>query len=144
MTTPTTPPAIERRLELSAPCEHVWKALTDPVEIAAWFGDSAGWDLRPGGLGWFGWKRHGRFSIRVEVVEPPHRLSWRWMHQPDVRFDESASTLVEWVLSPGPRGGTTLELRESGFKTEHHRKENEGGWTAELGELEAFLTPRAS
>lgn len=130
---------IERRLELTAPPERVWAALTDPVEIAQWFGDSAELDLRPGGHGYFGWTTHGRFAARVETVEPPSRLAWRWMHAPGADFDEAASTLVEWVLTPRDGGGTILEVRESGFKTEAHLEENTGGWKAELADLTAHL-----
>jgi hypothetical protein len=42
-------------------------------------------------------------------------------------------------------GGTRLALVESGFEQLHDPQtahaENQGGWTAELGELVEFLTP---
>lgn len=131
--------AIERRLELDAPPERVWQALTDPGELSRWFGDSAELDLRPGGEGFFGWETHGRFAVRVDVVEPTKRLAWRWTHKRDSPFDPERSTLVEWTLTPRPGGGTVLELRESGFKEAKHRGENVEGWTQELGELVELL-----
>lgn len=131
--------AIERRLELDAPPERVWNALTDPGELARWFGDSAELDLRPGGEGFFGWESHGRFAVRVEVVEPTKRLAWRWTHKRDAPFDASRSTLVEWTLTARPGGGTVLELKESGFTDPKHREENVGGWKTELGELVELL-----
>ena len=122
---------IERRLELTAPPERVWRAITDPQEIAQWFGQGAELELRAGGPGHFEWDSHGRFAVRVEAFEPPTRLVWRWMHEAGAPFDEGASTLVEWALTPRGGGGTILDVRESDFKTE--------GWAAELAELVAFL-----
>lgn len=131
--------AIERRLELDADIDDVWRALTDPTELSGWFGDSASLDLKVGGDGWLGWEKHGRFSVRVEVFEPPHRFSWRWSKEADTPIDDGPSTLVEWKLTARDGGGTLLELRESGFTEDKHRQGNEQGWTAELGELVEFL-----
>ena len=39
-------------------------------------------------------------------------------------FDPETSTLVEWTLTARRDGGTALELRESGFRTELHHREN--------------------
>ena len=130
---------IKRALEFSSDIERVWKALTDPSEIAKWFSDRAEFDPRPGSLGWLEWDKHGRYPLRVEAVEPPHRISWSWSHNPGHDFDPENSTLVEWTLSEREEGGTLLELRESGFRTEAGYQENQGGWTAELAELAELL-----
>ncbi len=130
---------ITRALELSSDIERVWKALTDPSEIAKWFSDRAEFDPQAGSLGWLEWDEHGRYPLRVEAVEPPHRISWSWSHNPGHDFDPENSTLVEWTLREREEGGTLLELRESGFRTEGHFQENQRGWTAELGELAEFL-----
>ncbi len=135
---------ITKRLEFRSDLERVWSALTDPNEIAKWFSDRAEFDLQPGSLGWLEWDSHGRFPVRVETVEPPHRLTWRWNHDAGGDFDQETSTLVEWTLSAREEGGTLLELRESGFRTDVHYRENQDGWRAELGELVALLeSPRA-
>ena len=130
---------ITRALEFSADIERVWKALTDPREIAKWFSDRAEFDPLPGSFGWLEWDSHGRFPLRVEAVEAPHRISWSWSHNPGHDFDAEQSTLVEWTLSEREGGGTLLELRESGFRTESDYQENQRGWTAELGELVELL-----
>jgi len=135
---------ITRTLEFNAEIERVWKALTDPNELAKWFPDRADFDPRPGSLGWVEWDSHGRFPLRVEAIEPPHHLSWSWSHGPGLAFDEEKSTLVEWTLTEREEGGTRLELRESGFDSEKSYRENQGGWTSELGELADLLEgPRA-
>jgi len=134
---------IDRRLELDAPLERVWRAITEPGELASWFGDSAEMDLRPGGTGWLAWEKHGRYALRVEHVEPPHRLAWRWSNVPGQPVDQGSSTLVEWSLTVRDGGGTVLELRESGFETLEHQQQNTEGWKAELGELVAHLEAAA-
>ena len=132
-------PSIERRLDLEASPERVWRAISDPAEIARWFGEGAELDLAPGGNGWFTWEKHGRFAVRVEVVEPPERLVWRWARQPEAPIDAGPSTRVEWRLVRRPDGGTRLELTESGFERPEDREDNVDGWRQELGELVAHL-----
>ena len=132
---------IERKLEFEVPMDRVWAALTDPGELAAWFSDEADFLPRPGYEGSLTWEGHGRFPLRVEEVEEPTRLVWRWTHEAGGEFSLEESTLVEWTLTATEAGGTVLELRESGFRTDEHHQENEGGWTAELGHLAAFVEP---
>ncbi|UCE40180.1 MAG: hypothetical protein JSV17_12015 [Candidatus Aminicenantes bacterium] len=47
--------AIEIQLELERSPEEIWEALTDPVEISGWFGDSASFSPELGSEGWFEW-----------------------------------------------------------------------------------------
>lgn len=136
--------AIERTLELSAEPARVWSALTETAELIKWFPAEAEFDLRPGGEGWFAWPEHGRFALRVETVEPPLRLAWRWARDRDVAIDDGRSTLVEWTLEPREDGGTRLSLRESGFARDEDRRGNEEGWTEELAELESLLASPAA
>jgi len=58
-------------LELRADRERVWQALTDPAEVAAWWGPVAGRDIQPGAEGWFDFEIHGRHAVRIDAVEPP-------------------------------------------------------------------------
>lgn len=133
-------PAIERTLELAATPDRVWRAISRADELARWFPDRAEWDLRPGGRGAFFWESDGSFPIRVEAVDPPRYLAWRWGREAgaDPDTDEYA-TLVEWWLDAREDGGTTLRLRESGFRSPTHRAGNETGWGEELSELEELL-----
>jgi uncharacterized protein YndB with AHSA1/START domain len=129
------PAAIERWVELRAAPERVWAALTEPAELEAWFTRRAAFELRPGAEGWLEWEEHGRFAVRVEVVDPPGRFSWRWARDPDVGLDEGVSTLVEWSLERRPDGGTRLRVRESGFERPEDRRINAWGWLDAAGEL---------
>ncbi len=136
---PTTVGVIERRLELRAAPERVWRALTVRDELRGWFGQAAELELRPGASGSFGWDGDGEFAVRVEAIEPGGYLAWRWARDPGVAVDDGPSTLVEFRLTPRADGGTTLELRESGFARPADRETNAEGWTEELAELTTFV-----
>ena len=71
--------SVERTLELTAPVDRVWRALTDPEELARWFPDRVDQaEVTSGVDGRFVWEKHGSFAFRLEAVEPPRRLVWRW------------------------------------------------------------------
>ncbi|GAB4186935.1 MAG: hypothetical protein Tsb002_11800 [Wenzhouxiangellaceae bacterium] len=134
---------IERTLELSAAPAKVWQAITDADQLAAWF-PNQGCDFKAeaGYIGWFQWQLEecsGRYAMRVERVDAPRYIAWRWAREADTPIDQAYSTLVEWTLEPLTNGGTRLHLLESGFQKEEDRQQNIGGWQHELGELEALL-----
>jgi len=135
--------AIEQTIELSAPPERVWRALTEPEELALWFPDQAEVDLRPGGNGSWAWDKHGKFAVKFEIVDPPLHLAWRWAHDPKVPVDVGVTTRVEFTLSRRHDGGTTLRLEETGFTTEEHHTQNVSGWDHELGELVGYLSRKS-
>jgi uncharacterized protein YndB with AHSA1/START domain len=126
---------VVKTLELDAPIERVWKAITDPAELSRWFGDRTVLELRPGSDGAMIWEEHGSFAVRVEEVEAPRRLVWSWVHEAGVAFEDAPATRVEWVLERRDDGGTTLRLRETGFRTDLHHQQNTHGWDEELAEL---------
>jgi uncharacterized protein YndB with AHSA1/START domain len=130
---------VEKVLQLDTPVERVWTAITDAGELSQWFGDEAEVDLRPGGDAAMTWENHGRYAMRIDEVEPPHRLVWSWVHEPDVPFEDAPFTTVEWILTERADGGTTLQLKESGFLTDKHQGENDRGWDEELGHLVALV-----
>jgi uncharacterized protein YndB with AHSA1/START domain len=139
---------IEREIVVSAPQERVWAALTDPEELARWFGDSAEVDLRPGGAARFGWEGYGdSFHAVVETVDPPNRFAYRWAVESDTPLEEAPSTLVEFTLEPGGNG-TIVRLVESGFAAlpddqyEETIGGNKKGWTSELGDLVDYVSVR--
>jgi len=143
MTNASIPDTIERELVLPYPVERVWKAITDPAELAQWFGDSAEVDLRPGGTATFGWSEHNARDVGlVEAVEPPRRFAFWWGAGSESTGETANRTLVEFPLEP-VAGGTRLRLVESGFAAladgDKRHAGNSEGWKVELGELEAYL-----
>lgn len=144
---------VRKSLVLKAAPERVWKAITDPTELASWFPDESA-DFQPeGGYdGFFVWARKerasgdcggGSFAVRVEKAEPPHTLVWSWAHDADTPFENTKSTRVAWKLSATEDGGTLLELHETGFENLQDRSSNDGGWDHELGELVEYLESAA-
>jgi uncharacterized protein YndB with AHSA1/START domain len=94
--------AVEREVVLPAPPEEVWPAVSQSDQISAWFGADAQLDLRPGGRGVFRWGDGSERSVLVEEVEPPRRLSFRWLP-----FQRTGSN--EMVTVPSTRVDITLE-----------------------------------
>ena len=133
---------IEKQLDFTAGIDAVWRAITDPAELSCWFGDSAEFEPVVGAEGALIWKDHGSFALRVEVAEPPNRLVWSWVHEPNVALEAAPTTRVEWTLTALPGGGTRLVLRETGFLAAEHHGQNDGGWDEELGELVELLGRR--
>ena len=72
---------ITRSIDIKAPADKVWAALTKPELIAEWFGDSAEFDPKPGGTGLFGWEKHGTVRVLIEQVDEPNTLVYRWAVQ---------------------------------------------------------------
>jgi uncharacterized protein YndB with AHSA1/START domain len=138
------PDRIERTMELAHPPARVWAALTTAEGLAAWFGNEATIDLRPGGLARMTWTG-GEYSaqMRVERVEEPRVFGFTW-HIFGLPEDDPRRTYVEFTLEPAD-AGTRLTVVESGFAQlpeEAHRKAFDGntdGWAEELGELADYL-----
>ncbi|WP_099020404.1 SRPBCC family protein [Mycolicibacterium palauense] len=133
---------ITRTVEIHAPARRVWAALTDPAKIALWFGDTAEFDARPGGRAVFGWREHGGdFHARVERVDEPRTLVYRWARDFGVDPAPGNSTLVRFELEE-IAGGTRLTVIETGFEDlDDPRGAHDGnaeGWRNELAELVAF------
>lgn len=139
----TTPDSISRTLIIEAPLARVWQALTDADEVAKWFGSGASFEAVPGTLGHFEWQDgcEGRYALRVEEAEPMRYFAWRWMQKADVGFEEQASTLVEWRLTPLEHHKTQLELLETGFANAEQHQANVEGWDQELADLGSYLQP---
>ena len=137
------PDRIERTVELAHPPSAVWAAITTAEGLAAWFGNQAGIDLRPGGTAWMKWTDGTTADMRVERVEEPSVFGFTW-HIYGLPEDDQRRTYVEFTLEAvGP--GTRLTVTESGFAQlpeDAYRKAFDGnsqGWVSELGELAAYL-----
>ncbi len=139
------PDRIERTVELAAPPEKVWTALTTAEGLSAWFGDEATIDLRPGGAARMTWAGEGYTArMRVERVEEPRVFGYTWGIY-GLPEDDPRRTYVEFTLEPLGAGGTRLTVVESGFAQlpqDAHSTAfggNTQGWAKELGDLAAYL-----
>lgn len=131
-------------IELHAPPERVWRAISDAKELAEWLGSGADLDLRPGGHGWFEWEVEGRFHVLVEEVEPPTRLVWRWANAAGESLGETDASLVDWNLTRRPDGGTTLRLTATDLPADAAHADDDRGWGDELRDLFAHLDGEAA
>ncbi len=137
---------------LDAPRAVVFRALSDPQEVAKWWGPegftipSVKSDLRPGG----GYRiamqppEGELFYLDGEFLEvdPPQRLSYTFRWEPP--DPEDRETVVS--LSLRDRGGAKTELvfTQGDFATERRRALHEEGWAQTLDKLEALMSSAAS
>lgn len=68
----------ERRL--AHPVERVWRAVTEPAELAHWFPSAVSGDMTPGGTLTFAFPGGEMPPMQGEVVEvdPPRRFAFTW------------------------------------------------------------------
>ena len=72
------PDEVRKQLDIEAPIQRVWDALTTPEGLLAWFPtEGARIDLRPGGTLSLVWADDADEGV-VDAVEPPHRFVFRW------------------------------------------------------------------
>ena len=106
--------AVEREVTVPATPDEVWPAVTQSDEVSAWFGADAQLEVRPGGRGVFRWRDGTERHVMVEDVEPPRRLSFRWLPFQRTAAGEIVtvpSTRVEILLDEVP-GGTRVRVVE--------------------------------
>ena len=143
---------IEKRAVLRAPRSRVWRALTDAKEFGTWFGVRLQSDFAEGatirGQITHPNYEHVTMEVVVERMEPERYLSYRWHPyavDPNIDYSDEPRTLVEFRLEESG-DGTVLTIIESGFdriplarRAEAWRM-NEGGWTAQVQNLDRHVT----
>ena len=136
---------IKAEIEVAAPPDRVFRSLTDPAELEAWWGSdemyrTTEWtiDLRPGGkwstvaLGADG----SRMTVDGEYLEvdPPRRLVHTWRPS----WDDYAETTVRYDLVPTATG-TRVLVTHTGFDARAEQAAGTGeGWTRVLEWLGRF------
>jgi uncharacterized protein YndB with AHSA1/START domain len=141
---------INAEIQITAPPDRVFAALTDPGQVPQWWGQQGMYtitrwtaDLRPGGK----WRSEGAgadgkaFHVEGEYLEvdPPRLLVHTWIpsfHQ--------IHTVVRWELQ-SHQGGTLLKLRHSGFAgNPQAAKDHSLGWTRVLAWVQSFIEQGAT
>lgn len=143
---------IEKSIELNAPVERVWRALTDSREFGTWFlaaidGPFAAGAMSKGRMTYPGFE-HMPWEARIEAMEEPSYFAFSWppYYGEEVAEDTSGDpwTLVEFRLEP-IAAGTRLSIVESGFdKLPPARgplafRGNERGWEEQLGNIKRHV-----
>jgi uncharacterized protein YndB with AHSA1/START domain len=94
---------IEREIEIAAPIEEVWKALTDAKELVRWFPLEARVTPGPGGKIFVSWGTGCEGQAEIVACELHRKFAWK-----------EPMSLIEWTLES--RGGKTIvRLMQSGF-----------------------------
>lgn len=135
-------------VEIGAPPELVYRALTDPNELVQWWGSedmykTTRWtsELRVGGR----WRSEGRgadgseFSVEGEYLEldPPRKIVHTW--KPD--WDGGNVTTVTYRVEP-IADGSRVTVRHTGFAGRSEAcGQHAQGWERVLDWMSAFAAP---
>jgi uncharacterized protein YndB with AHSA1/START domain len=104
-----TAPRIERSIDLPGSPEQVWRALTEPDGLSAWFGARASVEAASRGSHIEFRRENGGVQAAVlEEVVPPKRLVFRWLP-----FEKSPEGMRR---VPGGRVEFTLEQVDEGTR----------------------------
>lgn len=136
---------ITEEIQIQAPADRVFVALTSPEERVRWWGAEGRFkttqmesDLRPGGK----WVMRGTgiggrpFTVQgvYREIQPPNVLAFTWL--PSWQ-DDGLESLVRFDLQER-EGMTTVRLTHTGLKTESARNQHRG-WPQILAWLQAYL-----
>jgi uncharacterized protein YndB with AHSA1/START domain len=132
--------SIERALEIHAPIERVWAALTRADELMKWFPLQATVTPGVGGTMHMAWNEYFEGEATIEVWEPNAHLRTTFMEPGGT--DEPIRTLVDYHLE-AKGGSTILRLVHSGISADESWDDlYDGirrGWRAELCSLRHYL-----
>jgi len=142
---------IERQIDLKAPVERVWQALTDHRQFGEWFrvaleGPFVVGQVARGRITHKGYE-HVVWQARVVAIERPSRFAFTWHPyavKPDVDYSNEEPTLVEFRLAAIAQG-TRLTITESGFdripaeRRDEALRMNGSGWTQQIENIRAHV-----
>jgi uncharacterized protein YndB with AHSA1/START domain len=149
---PANPPdALVTEIEIAAPRERVFAALTDPEQLKRWWNspicEHTDWtmDSRPGGTWGFSTSPGtqsingvNEFKCRGKILEidPPRLLVYTWIA--NWNDNPAAVTTVTWELSATP-AGTKVKVTHSGLaQLNIAREAYRGGWPGVIANLKKF------
>jgi uncharacterized protein YndB with AHSA1/START domain len=144
--------AVVSQIQIAAPPERVFQALTDPKQVMRWWTsdvcqiDSFAMEPKPGGHWRYDSKQGtlnvngvSKFHCEGEVLEydPPRLLAYSWIA--NWHDDKSRRTIVRWELA-AKSGGTHVKVTHSGLAQEPTaRKDYSGGWPGVVEQLKKFI-----
>jgi uncharacterized protein YndB with AHSA1/START domain len=134
----------ERRL--SHPREEVWKAITDPKELAGWMNTKALIDGRDGGTVDFVNTVSGFHTTgRILAWNPQHVFEHEWHIAPNPSLpDGEPEAVIRWELKQIDDSNKTLLTLTHSRLTKSTSSRFAPGWHAYLDRLEASLNNEAT
>ena len=143
---------IERTIDLKAPVERVWRAVTDHEEFGEWFkvaleGPFVVGEMSRGQITYPGCE-HMKWRVIVKAMEKDKLFAFSWCPydlDPDTDPKSENHTLVEFRLEP-TSSGTRLTISESGFTSLPEDPENaeafrrnSGGWDGQVENIKTHV-----
>ena len=142
---------IDRTVEIQAPPERVWRALTNADALSAWFRVRIEGEIKLGNEVWMTsvHPEHAgqRWPVRILELTPPRRVVWQWHPgeiDPATDYSQEPQTTVTFTLEPSG-AGTRLSLAETGFdeialaRRAKAFGDNSQGWTEVLVWLQTYV-----
>jgi uncharacterized protein YndB with AHSA1/START domain len=139
---------IVESIDIAATPECVFRALTDPEALVAWWGDAASYpathwemDLRVGGKWLSRWKNladGSEFELGGEILEvrAPHLLVVSWW---DDRYPGLDLTTVRYEVERLANGGSRVRVTHSGFDGARADFDDyNGGWSMVLSKVRTY------
>ena len=114
-------PALRCERRLRYPVERVWRAITEPAELACWFVAPVEWKPELGEI----FEAEGQTG-EITELEPPHVIAWTW-----------GGDAFRFEL--GPEGDGCLLAFTHVFHDPGLGGQHAAGWEAYLSRLEAHL-----
>ena len=146
---------IERSIDIQAPPERLWRALTNASELSAWFQVKIEGEIAAGNEVWMTAMHPGhagqRFRVLFVELTPPKRFVWQWHPgavDPAVDYSQEPRTTVTFTLEPSGTG-TRLKVEETGFDEISLARrakvygDNSQGWTEVLVWLQRYAEAAA-
>jgi uncharacterized protein YndB with AHSA1/START domain len=123
-------PALRFDRRYEHPVEAVWRAVSEPAELAHWFPTQVAVDLRPGGAMTFTFEEHDLPQMDGEVTEldEPRLLAFRWGEE-----------LLRFELEPVDGGAATQLTFTHVLSEENTAARNAAGWHVCLARLAEHL-----
>jgi len=143
---------IVAEIQISAPPERVFHAISDADALQSWFGGSPEcpvktWKMEPRLGGRYSYATEkgpiavngvSEFECHGEILEfdPPRVLAYSWIA--NWHDDPTSRTLVRWELTSA-QGGTHVRVTHSGLASlPVARKDYAGGWPGVVEQLKKF------
>jgi uncharacterized protein YndB with AHSA1/START domain len=136
---------VQDEIEIAAPVEAVWRALTEADELTNWFSLEAKVTPGAGGTIWLRWDELVTWPQKIHLWEPNRHLRTTYEKPFSPEIDPSAGPteiVIDFHLE-ARAGGTVLRVVHSGFGADASwDKEYDGvrlGWRYELQSLQLYL-----
>lgn len=149
----TKPPieqdSVVEQIEIAAPPERVWEAISDPRRLVQWWEEPPvsrieSWqhELRVGGGLSVRWKgSEGKVYLLKGTfleIDPPRTLAYTW----EGNWVEPATSQVRWELQ-ATSGGTLVKVTHSGLRGYPEAiKDYSGGWPGVMRRLRGHVLTR--